>query len=173
MRDELNIIDSAGEVEILARSVNDTGGVYFVPAFTGLGAPHWDMDARGTIVGLTRGANKAHIGRATLEAIAYQCEEVLKVMQQDSGNDILELMQMQADISDCKVNRALIQETTVLGAAFIAGIGSGIWDSKSDITAMRETQKVYTPSMTKTERDHKLNEWSKAVERSKAWASNL
>ena len=185
LRDELNIIDSAGEVEILARSVNDTGGVYFVPAFTGLGAPHWDMDARGTIVGLTRGANKAHIGRATLEAIAYQCEEVLKVMQQDSGNDILELkvdggatsnellMQMQADISDCKVNRALIQETTVLGAAFIAGIGSGIWNSKSDITAMRETQKVYTPSMTKTERDHKLNEWSKAVERSKAWASNL
>ncbi|MDC0035406.1 glycerol kinase GlpK [Chloroflexi bacterium] len=185
LRDELNIIDSADAVEKLARSVNDTGGVYFVPAFTGLGAPHWDMDARGTILGLTRGANKAHIARAALEAIAYQCEEVLKIMQQESGNDVLELkvdggatsnellMQMQADISNCRINRTAVQETTVLGAAFIAGIGSGFWDSKSEITAMWESQRVYTPLMTATQRDHKLNDWSKAVGRSKTWASHL
>lgn len=185
LRDELNIIDSASLVEKLARSVDDTGGVYFVPAFTGLGAPHWDMDARGTIVGLTRGANKAHIARAALEAIAYQCEEVLKIMQQDSSTDILELkvdggatnnallMQMQADISDCRVNRSAVQETTVLGAAFIAGIGSGIWNSTSDITEMWTSQKVYTPLMERTERDRKMNNWSKAVERSKTWVSDL
>ena len=185
LRDELNIIDSADSVEQLARSVNDTEGVYFVPAFTGLGAPHWDMDARGTIVGLTRGAGKAHIARASLEAIAYQCEEVLRIMRQDSGNDILELkvdggatsngllMQMQADISNCKVNSAVIQETTVLGAAFIAGIGSGIWDSVSDIAAMWQSQTVYTPFMKEIERNRKLNEWSKAVVTSKTWASQL
>ena len=182
LRDELNIIGSASEVERLARSVNDTGGVYFVPAFTGLGAPHWDMDARGTIVGLTRGANKAHIARASLEAIAYQCEEVLKIMQQDSGSDIVELkvdggatsnellMQMQSDISNCTVNRAIVQETTVLGAAFIAGIGSGIWDSRSDIAAMWESERVYTPLMTEIERSNKFKKWLKAVERSKTWA---
>ena len=185
LRDELDIIDSASLVEKLARSVDDTAGVYFVPAFTGLGAPHWDMDARGTIVGLTRGANKAHIARAALEGIAYQCEEVLKIMQQDSSTDILELkvdggatnnallMQMQADISDCRVNRSAVQETTVLGAAFIAGIGSGIWNSTSDITEMWTSQKVYTPLMERTERDRKMNNWSKAVERSKTWVSDL
>ena len=185
LRDELNIIESSDSVEKLARSVNDTEGVYFVPAFTGLGAPYWDMDARGTIVGLTRGSNKAHIARAALEAIAYQCEEILTIMQQESANDILELkvdggatnngllMQMQADISNCKINRAAVQETTVLGAAFIAGIGSGIWDSLSDISAMWESQTVYTPFMSDIERDRKRNDWSKAVERSKIWASDL
>ena len=185
LRDELNIIESSDSVEKLARSVNDTEGVYFVPAFTGLGAPYWDMDARGTIVGLTRGSNKAHIARAALEAIAYQCEEILTIMQQESENDILELkvdggatnngllMQMQADISNCKINRAAVQETTVLGAAFIAGIGSGIWDSLSDISAMWESQTVYTPFMSDIERDRKRNDWSKAVERSKTWASDL
>ena len=185
LRDELNIIDSSDSVEKLARSVNDTDGVYFVPAFTGLGAPYWDMDARGTIVGLTRGSNKAHIARAALEAIAYQCGDILKIMQQDSANDILELkvdggatnngllMQMQANISNCKINRAAVQETTVLGVAFIAGIGSGTWGSLSDISAMWESQTVYTPFMEQIERDDKLNNWSKAVERSKAWALNL
>ena len=181
MRDELELIESSAEVEILARSVQDNGGIYLVPAFTGLGAPHWDMNARATMVGMTRGTNKGHIARAALEAISYQCQEVLKIMQQDSDYEISELkvdggatgnellMQMQADISNLRVNRSRVQETTVLGAAFVAGIGAGFWKSKSDISSIRHTKRVYTPSMTDEERTEKLSFWAKAVERSKEW----
>ena len=183
LRDELGLIESSEEVEVLARSVQDNGGIYLVPAFTGLGAPHWDMNARGTMVGMTRGTNKAHIARAALEAISYQCEEVLKIMQQDSDYEISELkvdggatgnellMQMQADISNLRVNRSSVQETTVLGAAFVAGIGSGFWNSKSEISSIWDSQRVYTPFMTNEERSEKLNFWAKAVERSKEWIS--
>ena len=183
LRDELGLIESSEEVEVLARSVQDNGGIYLVPAFTGLGAPHWDMNARGTMVGMTRGTNKAHIARAALEAISYQCEEVLKIMQQDSDYEISELkvdggatgnellMQMQADISNLRVNRSSVQETTVLGAAFVAGIGSGFWNSKSEISSIWDSQRVYTPLMTNEERSEKLTFWAKAVERSKEWIS--
>jgi len=183
LRDELELIESSEEVEVLARSVQDNGGIYLVPAFTGLGAPHWDMNARGTMVGMTRGTNKAHIARAALEAISYQCEEVLKIMQQDSDYEISELkvdggatgnellMQMQADISNLRVNRSSVQETTVLGAAFVAGIGSGFWNSKSEISSIWDSQRVYTPLMTNEERSKKLTFWAKAVERSKEWIS--
>ena len=141
------------------------------------------MNARGTIVGMTRGTNKAHIARAALEAISYQCEEVLKIMQQDSDYEISELkvdggatgnellMQMQADISNLRVNRSSVQETTVLGAAFVAGIGSGFWNSKSEISSIWDSQRVYTPLMTNEERSEKLTFWAKAVERSKEWIS--
>ena len=183
LRDELELIESSAEVEVLAHSVQGNGGIYLVPAFTGLGAPHWDMNARGTIVGMTRGTNKAHIARAALEAISYQCEEVLKIMQQDSDYEISELkvdggatgnellMQMQADISNLRVNRSSVQETTVLGAAFVAGIGSGFWNSKSEISSIWDSQRVYTPLMTNEERSQKLTFWAKAVERSKEWIS--
>ena len=183
LRDELELIESSAEVELLARSVEDNGGIYLVPAFTGLGAPHWDMNARGVMVGMTRGTNKGHIARAALEAISYQCEEVLKIMQQDSNYEISELkvdggatgnellMQMQADISNLRVNRSSVQETTVLGVAFVAGIGSGFWDSKSEISSIWDSQRVYTPLMTNEERSKKLSFWAEAVERSKEWIS--
>ena len=183
LRDGLELIESSSEVEVLARSVQDNGGIYLVPAFTGLGAPHWDMNARATMVGMTRGTNKGHIARAALEAISYQCQEVLKIMQLDSGYEISELkvdggastndllMQMQADISNLKVNRSRVQETTVLGAAFIAGMGAGFWNSKSDISSIWDSQGVYTPLMTGEERTEKLSFWAKAVERSKEWIS--
>ena len=183
LRDELELIESSAEVELLARSVEDNGGIYLVPAFTGLGAPHWDMNARGVMVGMTRGTNKGHIARAALEAISYQCEEVLKIMQQDSNYEISELkvdggatgnellMQMQADISNLRVNKSSVQETTVLGAAFVAGIGSGFWNSKSEISSIWDSQRVYTPLMTNEERSEKLTFWAKAVERSKEWIS--
>ena len=183
LRDELELIESSAEVELLARSVEDNGGIYLVPAFTGLGAPHWDMNARGVMVGMTRGTNKGHIARAALEAISYQCEEVLKIMQQDSNYEISELkvdggatgnellMQMQADISNLRVNRSSVQETTVLGAAFVAGIGSGFWNSKSEISSIWDSQRVYTPLMTNEERSKKLSFWAEAVERSKEWIS--
>ena len=183
LRDGLGLIESSSEVEVLARSVQDSGGTYLVPAFTGLGAPHWDMNARATMVGMTRGTNKGHIARAALEAISYQCQEVLKIMQEDSDYEISELkvdggatsnellMQMQADISNLRVNRSRVQETTVLGAAFIAGMGAGFWNSKSDISAIWDSQGVYTPLMADEERTEKLSFWAKAVERSKEWIS--
>lgn len=183
LRDGLGLIESSSEVEVLARSVQDSGGTYLVPAFTGLGAPHWDMNARATMVGMTRGTNKGHIARAALEAISYQCQEVLKIMQEDSDYEISELkvdggatsnellMQMQADISNLRVNRSRVQETTVLGAAFVAGMGAGFWNSKSDISAIWDSQGVYTPLMADEERTEKLSFWAKAVERSKEWIS--
>lgn len=182
LRDELGILREAAESETLARQVEDTGGVYLVPAFVGLGAPHWDMYARGVLAGLTRGTNKCHISRAALESIAYQTGDVLTAMICDSGVDLKRLrvdggasrnnflMQFQADILQVAVDRPKINETTALGAAFLAGLGSGIYENQSEIQDIWQLDRTFTPQM----QDHKVQElhagWLKALERSKGWA---
>lgn len=181
LRDELKIIDSAEDSEYFARKVKDTGGVYFVPAFTGLGAPHWDMHARGTIVGLTRGSTKEHIIRATLEAIAYQSRDVLEAMEADSGlslkkmrvdggavvNDFL--MQFQSDILGAEVERPEINETTALGAAYLAGLAVDYWSDREEIADKRRTEKIFEPEMTEKERSKIYNGWREAVKKAQGW----
>lgn len=181
LRDEMGLIRSSPEADVEAEKVPDTNGVYMVPAFTGLGAPHWDMYARGTILGLTRGSNKNHLIRAVLESIAYQSTDVLNAMNQDSGIPLKELkadggasvsdflMQFQADIQDIRVIRPEITETTALGAIYLAGLGSGIWTSKEEIAENFKTDRVFTPSMSHEERNKKYSNWKKAVERSLKW----
>lgn len=181
LRDELKIIDSAAQVDIEANKVQDTGGVYVVPAYTGLGAPYWDMLARGTIVGITRGTGREHIVRATLESIAYQSRDILEVMKLDSGIELKELkvdggasnsqflMQFQSDIMNIEVRRPEITETTALGAAYLAGLGVGMWDSKEDIAKEWVLGRVFTPSMDNEVREQKYKKWKKAVERSLKW----
>ena len=182
LRDELRIVDSAADSEYFARKVPDTNGCYVVPAFTGLGAPHWDAYARGAIVGLTRGVNKYHIIRATLESLAYQTYDVLKAMEADSGiklgalkvdggasaNNLL--MQMQADIIQAPVNRPVCVETTAMGAAYLAGLAVGYWKSKADVINNWAIDKVFGPKITPDERDKKIAGWNKAVGRSFDWA---
>lgn len=181
LRDELGVIRSSGEIEKLAGSVQNTGGVYFVPAFSGLGAPHWDQYARGTIIGLTRGTNAAHIARAALESIAYQSMDVLKAMVNDSGIDIQELrvdggaavnnllMQFQADILNVPVLRPGILETTALGAAYLAGLAVDYWKNLDDIKEQWQLDRAFNPQMKlETVRTH-LNGWQRAHERSKGW----
>ena len=182
LRDELRIVDSAADSEYFARKVPDTNGCYVVPAFTGLGAPHWDAYARGAIVGLTRGVNKYHIIRATLESLAYQTYDVLKAMEADSGiklgalkvdggasaNNLL--MQMQADIIQAPVNRPVCVETTAMGAAYLAGLAVGYWKSKADVINNWAIDKVFGPKITPVERDKKIAGWNKAVGRSFDWA---
>ena len=182
LRDELRIVDSASDSEYFARKVPDTNGCYVVPAFTGLGAPHWDAYARGAIVGLTRGVNKYHIIRATLESLAYQTYDVLKAMEADSGiklgalkvdggasaNNLL--MQMQADIIQAPVNRPVCVETTAMGAAYLAGLAVGYWKSKADVINNWAIDKVFGPKITPDERDKKIAGWNKAVGRSFDWA---
>ncbi len=181
LRDELGILHEAAESETLAMQVADTGGVYLVPAFVGLGAPHWDMYARGVLVGLTRGTNKCHISRAALESIAYQTRDVLTAMICDSGVELKRLrvdggasrnnflMQFQADILQAAVDRPRISETTALGAAFLAGLGSGIYANQSEIQAIWQLDRTFVPEM----QDEKVQElhagWVKALERSKGW----
>jgi glycerol kinase len=181
LRDGLQIIESAGQAEALAASVPDSGGVVVVPAFVGLGAPHWDSYARGAIFGLTRGTNRAHIARAALEAIAFQSAEVLTAMQKDSGIALNELrvdggatannllMQFQADILGVSVVRPNVAETTALGAAYLAGLGVGIYSSKEEIAAHWQRDRVFTPNMSRDEAATRMARWSKAVERSKNW----
>jgi len=181
LRDELGIIDSAHQSDIIAEQVEDTGGVYVVPAYTGLGAPYWDMYARGTIIGITRGTNKKHIIRATLEAIAYQSRDVLEAMQKDSeielnqlkvdgGASVSEfLMQFQSDILNLPVLRPVIRETTAMGAAYLAGLGIGIWKSKDEIADSWYLDKVFKPSDNKKYFDQLYFRWKKAVERSLKW----
>ena len=154
LRDEMRLIDSAEDSEYMASKVEDTNGCYVVPAFTGLGAPHWDQYARGTIVGITRGVNKYHIIRATLESIAYQVNDVLEAMKADSGIALSSLnvdggasannflMQVQADIINAPVNRPSFIETTAMGAAYLAGLASGYWKSKEEIANNRSTDKI-------------------------------
>ena len=182
LRDELRIVDSAADSEYFARKVPDTNGCYVVPAFTGLGAPHWDAYARGAIVGLTRGVNKYHIIRATLESLAYQTYDVLRAMEADSGiklgalkvdggasaNNLL--MQMQADIIQAPVNRPVCVETTAMGAAYLAGLAVGYWKSKADVINNWAIDKVFGPKITPDERDKKIAGWTKAVGRSFDWA---
>ena len=181
LRDELGLIDDAAQSGELAAAVPDTQGVYLVPAFTGLGAPHWDMYARGAIVGLTRGVNRKHIARAALEAIAYQTRDVLQAMQDDSGitlqalkvdggavaNDFL--MQFQADILGVPVDRPRIVEATALGAAFLAGLAVGFWQDKAEISAQWQADRRFQPSLSTQARDEKYKGWTKAVERARAW----
>ncbi len=181
LRDELRLIDSAEDSEYMARKVKDTNGCYVVPAFTGLGAPYWNQYARGTIVGLTRGVNKYHIIRATLESIAYQVSDVLRAMEADSGitlsalkvdggasaNDFL--MQTQADIIQTPVNRPICLETTALGAAYLAGIAVGYWKDFEDIRRNAGVSRAFVPEITKQECQERLDGWKRAVGCAISW----
>ena len=181
LRDEIGIIRNAEESEYMANSVEDSNGVYVVPAFTGLGAPYWDMYARGTIVGITRGVKAAHIVRATLEAIAYQTKDVLHAMEEDSGIDLKQLkvdggavandflMQFQADILDTNVERPKIVETTALGAAYLAGLAVGFWKDKEEIKRNWKIDKTFKANMESGKRDKLYRNWKRAVERSLSW----
>ena len=182
LRDGLGIIRSSSEVEALASSVPDTGGVYFVPALTGLAAPHWDQYARGTIVGLTRGVNKNHIIRATLDSLCYQINDVLAAMQADSGIDLTALkvdggacannylLQTMADISNLPVKRPCCVETTALGAAYLAGLAVGYWSSTEDVLQNWSVDREFMPGIPDDERTRRLKGWNKAVRCSYGWA---
>jgi glycerol kinase len=182
LRDGLKIIRSAPEVEALAASVPDNGGVYVVPAFAGLGAPHWDAYARGAMFGLTRGSTSAHIARAALESIAYQSAEVLRAMEADAGLVLAELrvdggatannllMQFQADLLGVPVLRPKVQETTALGAAYLAGLAVGYWKNTDDIRANWRVDRRFEPAMTRDQAAALTAGWDKAVTRAKAWA---
>ncbi|MCI8653404.1 MAG: glycerol kinase GlpK [Angelakisella sp.] len=182
LRDEMHLITDSSDSEYFATRVPDNGGVYLVPAFTGLGAPHWDMYARGSILGLTRGTGRNHIIRAALEAIAYQTRDVLEAMEQDTGIHLRELrvdggasannflMQFQSDIMGCAIRRPMIRETTALGAAYLAGLATGVWSDLDDIRAQWTLDQVYQPDMAPEDRERLLAGWQKAVQRASAWA---
>ena len=182
LRDELRIIESAADSEYMAKKVKDTNGCYVVPAFTGLGAPYWDQYARGTIVGLTRGVNKYHIIRATLESIGYQVNDVLHAMKADSGIDLAALkvdggasandflMQFQSDIINAPVKRPSCVETTAMGAAYLAGLAVGYWNSKEDVIKNWAVDKIFSPIMGEEDRERKIKGWNKAVKYSFGWA---
>ena len=184
LRDEMRLIDSADDSAYMAAKVTDTNGCYLVPAFTGLGAPHWDPYARGTIVGLTRGVNKYHVIRATLESIAYQTADILGAMHADAGialsalnvdggasaNDLL--MQMQADIIGTPVQRPVCVESTAMGAAYLAGLAVGYWSGEADVLRNRAIDRVFYPSITLEERERKLKGWAKAVRYAYGWAKD-
>lgn len=181
LRDGLGIIKSSSEVEALARSVEDNGGVHLVPAFAGLGAPHWDPYARGAIHGLTRGSTAAHIARAALEGIAFQVNDVLKAMRADAGLNLRELrvdggacannllMQFQADLLGVPVVRSRVQETTALGAAYLAGLAVGFWESRAEIGRQWRADRTFKPAMKPAQRRRLVAGWEKALERSKGW----
>jgi glycerol kinase len=182
LRDELGLLDHSADSEWMARKVDDTNGVYLVPAFVGLGAPYWDPYARGTLVGLTRGANKYHVVRATLESLAYQSYDVLKAMEEDSGirltalkvdggacaNDFL--MQFQSDLMDVSVKRPVTIETTSLGAAYLAGLAAGYWKGKEDVLDNWQVETTFQPKMEAETRTELLRGWQKAVSTSFGWA---
>ena len=184
LRDELKLIDSAADSEVLGRKVSDTNGCYVVPAFTGLGAPYWDQYARGTIVGLTRGVNKYHIIRATLDSVAYQVFDVLEAMKADSGialtalkvdggacaNNLL--MQTQADLIDAPVLRPRCVETTAMGAAYLAGLAVGYWQSKEDVVRNWAIDRTFTPDLDEVTRQARLKGWRKAVKYAFGWAKD-
>ncbi len=182
LRDGLGIIKQSTDVEVLASSVPDSDGVTFVPAFSGLGAPHWDAYARGTMLGITRGTSAGHIARAALEGIAFQTADVIAAMQKDSGTPIRELrvdggaarnnllMQFQADILNVPVVRPEVTETTALGAGYLAGLGVGYWSTQEEIAAQWHVEKRFEPLMPATQREAKLAVWEAAIERSKRWA---
>ena len=184
LRDELHMVDTARRCDELAETVEDANGIYLVPAFTGLGAPYWDMYARGCIVGLTRGVNRAHFCRAVLESITYQMTDLLEAMTADSGIELSELrvdggasvsnimMQIQADMIRTKVNRPKTVETTALGAAYLAGLCVGYWADMADIENNREVDTEFEPKMEKAQRDKLYKGWKRAVERAKNWESS-
>ena len=177
LRDELRVLETARESEKIATSIADTGGVYVVPAFVGLGTPHWDMDARGAVLGMTRGSGRPQIIRATLESIAYQCMDVVEVMTRESGTTIKEmrvdggasannfLMQFQSDVLRADVNRPVMVDTTATGAAFLAGLGVGFWKDAKELGQARRTDKVFSPKMDQADRDHLCKGWKEAVSR--------
>ena len=182
LRDELSILDRASDSEAMALSVEDSAGVYVVPAFVGLGAPYWDPYARGAIFGLTRGANKNHLVRATLESLAYQCHDLLEAMSSDLGRELSGLrvdggacandflMQFQSDILQKEVLRPQCIETTSLGAAYLAGLAAGYWKSKEDVLENWQIDRKFTPAMDSALRNEKLTGWNRAVGRSLSWA---
>lgn len=182
LRDELGLIGAAHECDLLAESVPDNGGVYLVSAFTGLGAPRWDMYARGAIVGLTRGSNKAHIARATLEGIAYQVKDLLDAMQIDAESPISVLrvdggasvssflMQFQADMLRVPIDRPKLVETTAFGAAFLAGLASGVWESVDDIALLRQSDRIFKPEMDAEQAKRQHDNWLRAVGRAEKWS---
>jgi glycerol kinase len=182
LRDGLGILRDSAEVEALAASVPDSGGVAFVPALVGLGAPYWDPYARGTIFGLTRGSTRAHLARATLEAIAFQTRDVLEAMQRDAGLSLRALrvdggaagnnllLQFQADVLGTPVQRPTHRETTALGAAMLAGLATGVWSSVDDLDRVWTLERQFDPMMSQDERDQRYGRWQEAVRRSQAWA---
>lgn len=182
IRDEMRFINESKDAEYYAQKVEDTGGVYLVPAFTGLGAPHWDMYARGCIIGITRGTKREHIIRAAQESIAYQSYDLVKAMEKDTGVSIRELkvdggasrdaflMQFQADVLDCEVRRPMIRETTALGAAYLAGLAVGVWKDTDEIRKLWNCDTVFQSQMKAERREKLLRDWHRAVERSKGWA---
>ena len=181
LRDGLGIIKSSMEVEQLAASVPDNGGVFLVPAFTGLGAPHWDPYARGTIMGITRGTTAAHIARATLESIAFQVTDLLRAMEDDSGISLSELrvdggatandllMQFQADLLGVPVVRPLVRETTALGAAYLSGLAVGFWRNMKEIASHWTPERIFTPAIAQSDTADLRGHWQRALERAKAW----
>ena len=184
LRDGLGIIKSSGEVEQLAASVPDSDGVYFVPAFVGLGAPHWDPYARGAIFGLTRGTTAAHLARAAIESMAFQSRDLLAGMQEDAGVKLTQLkvdggaslnddlMQFQADLLNVTVRRPVVAETTALGAAYLAGLAVGYWNDTQDIARNWALEREFTPAMPATERDRRCRRWEEAVRRSLKWETS-
>jgi glycerol kinase len=181
LRDGLGIIKESGDVEKLAATVPSSGGVYLVPAFAGLGAPHWDQYARGTITGLTRGTTAAHLARAALDGIAFQVADVLEVMKKDSGiamnglrvdggasaNDLL--MQFQADILQAPVVRPKVIETTALGAAYLAGLAVGFWKDRADVSRAWQADRIFEPQMSADKAAHRRARWHQALERAREW----
>jgi glycerol kinase len=181
LRDGLELFEDAAQTEALATAVADSGGVYIVPAFVGLGAPHWDPYARGTIVGLTRDTNRNHMVRAALEAIAFQSAEVLRSMASDTGQSLSVLRidggasannflcQFQADLLGLPVTRPQVIETTAMGAAFLAGLATGVWRDQEQIQTLWQEDRTFTPQLERNVADARLAEWSRAVERAKGW----
>jgi glycerol kinase len=181
LRDGLRIIATSGEVEALAASARDSAGVYFVPAFVGLGAPYWDPYARGTIIGITRDTTQAHIARAALESIAYQTFDVLRLMQEEAGLRLPHLkvdggaacnallMQFQADLLGVPVRRPAVLETTALGAAYLAGLATGYWKNRQEISTHWSLEREFTPHLPAPQREQLCRRWDQAVARSRAW----
>ena len=184
LRDEMRFFSESRDAEYYAGKVKDTGGVYLVPAFTGLGAPHWDMYARGCLIDLTRGTTREHIIRAAQESIAYQVNDLLTAMKRDTGTALSSLsvdggasrdsflMQFQSDISDCTIRRPVIRETTALGACYLAGLATGVWHSREELKQLWRCDTLYAPSMDETKRRKLLSGWDKAVGRSLDWAEH-
>jgi glycerol kinase len=184
LRDGLGMIQRSADVEALAASVPDTGDVYLVPAFAGLGAPQWDAYARGTIVGLTRGSNRAHIARAALESIAFQTADLIDAMRQDAGCAFTELrvdggaagnnllLQFQADILGVPVLRPVNTETTAFGAAALAGLGAGLWQSEAELASLWTLERRFDPLMGAAEAAARRARWSEALARSRGWAKS-
>jgi glycerol kinase len=182
LRDGLGLIEQSSDVESLAATVPDSGGVYFVPAFTGLGSPHWDAYARGTMLGMSRGTTRGHIARAALESIAFQSAELLQAMQQDAGQPLVELrvdggatvndllMQFQADLLGVPVVRPRITETTALGAAYLAGLATGFWSSVEELEASWQVERRFEPRISRDRATELMRQWTRAVDRSRGWS---